>query len=41
MLQYFAAHPELWLPFVAIALAVAGVVQLGRWARAAAGEVHS
>jgi len=38
VLQYFAAHPELWLPLVVVALALAGVVQLGRWARAAADE---
>lgn len=34
----FRAHPELWLPLVLVALAAAGVAQLGRWARAAATE---
>jgi len=38
VLNYCLAHPELWLPLVVIALAGAGIVQLGRWARAAADE---
>jgi hypothetical protein len=41
LVQYFIAHPELFLPLVVIALALAGVVQLGRWARAASRVVEA